>query len=92
VGEAAMSRFAERIGGFRKYLPATWVVLAGVLILYWPGALGTDTQRRLFIILGATMIVGAIGWLVLTLDRQVSDDPRYQRPVYTEKDDPDPEA
>ncbi|MBU1494532.1 MAG: hypothetical protein ABIJ75_06320 [Actinomycetota bacterium] len=87
-----MHRFSERIGGFRRYLGAAWVVLAGVVILYWPGRLGTDNQRKMFIVLGATLLVGAIGWVFLTLDRQVSDDPRYQRPVYTEEDDPDPEV
>ena len=61
-------------------------------MLYWPGGIGTDTPRRFFVFLGATMAVAAVGWLFLTLDRQVSDDPRYQRPVYTEDEDYDQDA
>jgi drug/metabolite transporter (DMT)-like permease len=85
-----MKRFGERIGGYRRYTWAIVIALAGVAILYWPGGLSTDTQRSPMIMLGATLVVGAVGWVFLTLDRQVSDDPRYQRPVYTEEDDPDP--
>ncbi|MCJ7726282.1 MAG: hypothetical protein MUP76_07850 [Acidimicrobiia bacterium] len=85
-----MSGIGERIGGYRRYTWAIVIALAGVAILYWPGGLGTDTQRSPMIMLGATLVVGSVGWVFLTLDRQVSDDPRYQRPVYIEEDDPDP--
>jgi len=86
-----MSRIVDRIGGFRRYLPTAGIGLVGVGLVYWPGGIGTDSQQQFFIVLGAAMAVTAIGWLILTLDRQISDDPRYQRPAYTENEDSDPE-
>jgi len=87
-----MSSIRERIGGYRRYAGPAAAALIGIAILYWPGSIGTDAPRRLFILIGAALSVGAVGWIFMLLDRHVSDDPRYQRPVYTEDEDSDPEA
>lgn len=84
-----MRQFFERMGGIRRYVPALIVMVFGGLFMYWPGGVGTDDPREPMLMLGATFAVGAVAWMIYTLDRQVSNDPRYQRPVYTEDDDPE---
>ncbi len=87
-----MAPLKDRIGGFARYLRAGIAAAAGVAILYWPGRLGSDDQNQFFVLLGATIAVVALGWIFLSLDRQVSDDPRYRtRPAYRDDEEP-PEA
>jgi drug/metabolite transporter (DMT)-like permease len=82
-----LSSIRERIGGYRRYLPALLAAAVGIGLIVWPGRAGSEDANQLFVALGSTIAVAAAGWLFLRLDRQVSDDPRYQRPVYTEDDD-----
>ena len=79
----------ERIGGYRRYVPAAIVIVVGVVIATWLGRIGSEDANETLATLGSVIAVAGLGWLFLRLDRQVSDDPRYQRPVYTEDDDPD---
>lgn len=82
-----MASFGDRIGGFTRYLRAAIALAVGIAILYWPGNVGSGDQNQLFILLGGTIAFIALGWMFLTFDRAVSDNPRYQRPVYTEDDE-----
>ena len=85
-----MASLKDRIGGLARYLRAALAAAAGLAIVYWPGRLGSDDQNQMFVVLGATIAVVALGWVFLTLDRQISDDPRYRtRPAYRDdRDDP----
>ena len=82
-----MGKFQDRIGGFNRYLRVGLIVILGVAIIYWPGRLGSDAQNQFFVVLGASMAGLALGWTFLTLDRQVSGNPRYQRPGYPDEED-----
>ena len=84
-----MRKISERIGGFARYVRAGLIVALGLAMVYWPGRIGSDNQNQFFVVLGASLAVFALGWVFLTLDRQVSDDPRYQRPAYTDEDEPE---
>jgi len=75
-------------GRHRDYAVAGSLVIIGLLLLYFPGRIGTDEANNLFVTLGAALMVGGIGWGFLRLDRQVSDDPRYtQRAAYLEEEE-----
>jgi drug/metabolite transporter (DMT)-like permease len=71
----------------RDYLVAGILVVAGILLASIPGRIGTDQPSGVFVSLGASLAVGGIAWGLLRLDRQVSDDPRYQPPTATEDDE-----
>ncbi|MCB2224402.1 MAG: hypothetical protein KQH83_09565 [Actinobacteria bacterium] len=78
---------SERIGGYRRYVLAVTVIVVGAILAVWPGGIGGDDTNSFFVSLGSMLAVGGVAWLFLRLDRQVSDDPRYQRPVYREDDE-----
>ena len=59
------------------------LVAIGAFLLYFPGGFTTETPNRFFVAVGAGLAIGAFGWAFLKLDRDISDDPRYQRPAYT---------
>lgn len=69
--------------GEYQYITMAVLVVIGMILLYFPGGFTTDEPNRFFVAVGAGLAIGAFGWAFLRLDRQVSDDPRYQRPVYT---------
>jgi hypothetical protein len=81
---------ARRPTRHRDYLVAGILMVIGLLLIYFPGRIGTDDASNTFVTLGAVFMVGGLGWGFLRLDRQVSDNPRYrQRAVYLEEEERD---
>jgi len=72
------------------------LVAIGASLLYFPGGFTTETPNRFFVAVGAGLAIGAFGWAFLKLDRDISDDPRYQRPAYNREEpetgDEEPQA
>ena len=84
-----MRNFMERIGGWKPYLPALAVFAVGIGLVYGPGKFAGDDPIRFWVVSGSATAVLAIGWIFLLVDRRVSNNPRYQRPVYREDEDRD---
>lgn len=85
-----MDGVKELVGKYRHYLVAAAVMVVGLTVLYWPGRFGTDHANGILVTLGASLMVGGLGWGFVRLDRQVSNDPRYRtRPAYREGGDED---